>query len=122
MPHVAELLEQTDPKLRAYREEAEEREGRMVRTAKATAVLVGLITAVVVPLGGFAVWLLGEARAAGADAGRKLEEHQAESAQAHRQFREDVHEVQADVRAVYKAVMTRRPQPRLERPPDGGEQ
>lgn len=115
------LEDQTDPKLRAYREDAEEREGRMIRTAKAMAVLVGLVTAVVVPLGGFAVWVLGRAEAAGADAGRKLEEHKSESAQAHRQMREDTHEVQMDVRALYKALMTKKPQPRLERPPDGGE-
>lgn len=116
-----DVLEQTDPKLRAYRAEAEEREGKMVRSAKATAVFVGLVAAIVVPLGGFAAWVLGRAEAAGEDAGRKLEAHKEESAQAHRQMRDDTHELQMDVRALYKALMTRQPQARLERPPDGGE-
>lgn len=43
--------------------------------------------------------------------------------QQQKELRSDVHEVQTDIRALYKAVMTGRPQERLERPPpskDGG--
>jgi hypothetical protein len=43
--------------------------------------------------------------------------------QQQKELRGDVHEVQMDVRALYKAVMTGRPQERLEQPPavkDGG--
>lgn len=44
--------------------------------------------------------------------------------QQQKEQRADIHEVQADIRALYKAVMTGREQPRLERPlvaPDGGQ-
>lgn len=53
----------------------------------------------------------------------KLRQHEAESSEVHTATRADLHEIQADVRALYKALMTGAPQPRLEKPqpqPDGG--
>lgn len=46
----------------------------------------------------------------------RLEQHLVEDAQAKRQAAADLHEVQADIRALYRAVQTGRPQPRLEKP------
>lgn len=47
---------------------------------------------------------------------QRLEQHLLEDAAAKRQATQDLHEVQADIRALYRAVQTGRPQPRLERP------
>lgn len=46
--------------------------------------------------------------------------HAVESQQVHAEIRDDLHELQQDVRALYRAVQTGQPQPRLERPVDGG--
>lgn len=48
----------------------------------------------------------------------QISEHEVESARVHAEMKDNLKEVQADIRALYKAVMTREPQPRLER--DGG--
>lgn len=76
--------------------------------------------------------LISEARAQ-ADAGvlatarraqdleERVKRHEIESAEVHSQIKEDLKEVQADIRALYKAVMTREPQERLERPDAGRE-
>ena len=54
------------------------------------------------------------------DLSKKFDQHQADSGQVHRELKEDLHEVQMDLRALYKAVMTGERQPRLEKPVDGG--
>lgn len=43
-------------------------------------------------------------------------EHLEDSRRVHQQVREDLHEVQADIRDLYKTITTGRPSPRLERP------
>lgn len=48
----------------------------------------------------------------------EVRRHEEESAAIHAATRSDMRELQADVRALYKAVMTGQPQPRLEA--DGG--
>lgn len=50
----------------------------------------------------------------------RFERHEAESEAVHREMREQLTEVQGDIRALYKAVMTGHPQERLEQPRDGG--
>lgn len=49
---------------------------------------------------------------------RQLAAHEAESQRVHLEMKDNLKEVQADIRALYKAVMTKEPQARLER--DGG--
>lgn len=52
---------------------------------------------------------------------RKLEEHLVDDAQSRREVTRRLDETSADIRALYRAVMTGAPQPRLEAPPkDGG--
>lgn len=52
----------------------------------------------------------------------RLAEHIRDSGTAHRQMREELHEVQMDIRALYRSIQTGRPSARLEAPPlaDGG--
>lgn len=51
----------------------------------------------------------------------RFTEHVKDSGQAHLQLKQDLHEVQMDIRALYRAVQTGARQERLERPPpDGG--
>lgn len=106
--------------------------------SKETLVTLGALVAVLAGGGGFAAWVVGQAQAQtvttmsslkeeGAQRERRVElveravrEHVTDEAQARRQTREDVHEVQLDVRALYKYMQTRQPQARLEQPPDGG--
>lgn len=53
---------------------------------------------------------------------RKLEEHLVDDAQSRREVTRRLDETSADIRALYRAVMTGAPQPRLEAPPkDGGQ-
>jgi hypothetical protein len=47
-------------------------------------------------------------------------EHLEDSRRVHALTRDDVHEVQTDIRDLYKTITTGRPSPRLERPIDGG--
>lgn len=52
----------------------------------------------------------------------KLEEHLKDDAQSRREVTRRLDETSADIRALYRAVMTGAPQPRLEQPPkDGGQ-
>lgn len=51
----------------------------------------------------------------------EVKRHEAESARVHLEIKDDLHELQADIRALYKAVQTGQPQPRLETH-DGGAQ
>lgn len=102
----------------------------LVATAKAGLLAIASLLTACALLGGFALWVRNDARAQAADAGVKaevvrteLEEHKRDSAQAHRQLRDDMHELQLDMRAVYRAIRDGRAQPRLEQPlaaPDGG--
>lgn len=52
----------------------------------------------------------------------QLNRHLDEEAAHHRQQEDQVKEMQADIRALYKAVMTGTRQDRLEKPADGGNQ
>lgn len=81
-------------------------------------------------LGGY-IHLVGEARAqsdAGtaplkvelADLAARQRRYEDENQRVHGEVRQELHEVQVDIRALYKAVMTGAPQPRLEAPADGG--
>lgn len=49
-----------------------------------------------------------------------LDRHETESARVHAELKGDLAEVQGDIRALYRAVMTGRPQERLEQARDGG--
>ena len=51
---------------------------------------------------------------------RAFERHETESARVHLEIKANVAETQADIRALYKAVMTGQKQERLEQPRDGG--
>jgi len=91
-------------------------------------VVMAIVVAVGTAFGAYRV-VLNEARAQ-TDAGveevkwgqtrldQRLDQHIKDSGQAHQQLKGDMHEVQMDMRALYRAVMTGQPQPRLERPPD----
>lgn len=65
-----------------------------------------------------------DAGALAADTRDELRRHVAESAQETAALKSDVHEVQMDIRALYRSQQTHQPSPRLERPPpprkDGG--
>lgn len=92
---------------------------------------IGSVVAAIV-VGTVSAWqlLIHEARAQ-SDAGvkplerqvetldRQVQAHEAESRRVHSEMKDELNEVQADIRALYKAVMTKEPQPRLENP-DGG--
>lgn len=54
------------------------------------------------------------------DLERRFVQHQADEAASRARLEAKMDESQADTRALYKAVMTGRPQERLERPADGG--
>ena len=126
-PDIQDPFETTDPKLKAFRLEVAEQQGSLLRKVRGAVTLVAILGAIVTPIGGFSVWLLREAKAQGADAGVRadsvradFETHKKDSAQAHLQLKDDIHEVQGDIRALYKAVMTGARQERLERNGDGG--
>lgn len=71
-------------------------------------------------IGGYTVWVLGQGEKPVAEVAAHLEQHVADEGQSRRQLRADIHETQADIRALYKTVVTGRPQERLEQMPDGG--
>lgn len=119
----------TDPKLRAIRVDMGTRiegtEAMLLRRLKLVASVLGVGTAIIGLGAGGLAFLVRQARAE--DAGTQVHElrdqvqrNEADHAQVHLQMKQDTHEVQADIRSLYKAVMTGRPQPRLERPVDGG--
>lgn len=117
-----------------------------IRSAKPVSVVTvvkewaAVTTGVMVLLGGFAAFVLGTAhaqtaeivQAVRADAGaaaskadvvaRRLEQHEKESAAVHLEIRDDVHELQKDIRELYRVVRDGRRSERLEAPPrqDGG--
>lgn len=102
------------------------------KAARANSLNLGLVVAVCVALGGFSSWLLSETRAMAqtqTDAVRGrvaaleggLEAHALDSGQVHRQIKEDLHEVQVDIRALSRQLATGHQPERLRRMPDGGQ-
>jgi len=95
-------------------------------------VMMAIVVAVGTAFGAYRV-VLNEARAQ-TDAGveevkggqvrldQRLEMHLRESGQAHQQMKADLHEVQMDIRALYRSMQDGKRSPRLERPldPDAG--
>jgi hypothetical protein len=84
--------------------------------------LVAALTAIAAVFGAYKL-LLNEAAAAGERASGPLIKRVETLEQNDKQRSEDIHEVQTDIRALYKAVMTKQPQERLEKPApakDGG--
>lgn len=55
-----------------------------------------------------------------ADLEQQLERHMKDAGDRDRRVQADLHELQLDVRALYRAIQTGAPQPRLEAPVDGG--
>jgi len=91
---------------------------------KREALLVVTTGAVLVASGAsFAVWAQSKLDGGIAPVREELRQHVLEEERRHaaeeqqyRQVKEDLHEVQMDIRALYRAVQTGQPQPRLERP------
>lgn len=98
---------------------------------KREAMLVVATAAVLVGGGAsFTVWAQGKLDGGVAPVREELRQHVREEnarhdqeEQRYTQVKDDLHEVQMDIRALYRAVQTGMPQPRLEKPPpsvDGG--
>jgi hypothetical protein len=98
-----------------------------VKTVKATAGVVGAVLAMA---GSYTAWILSEARAQGKDAGSaisevkaRVERVEAAQAQVNQALKEDLHEIQVDIRSLYKSNQTGTRSARLEAPlpvRDGG--
>lgn len=98
------------------------------------ALLIATFTASVIGVTLYAVNAFGQTMSARVDAGvqdvshraqeleRKLEDHIQDSGEVHRRTAEDMHELQMDIRALYKTMTTGERSPRLERPPNDGGQ
>ncbi|MEK7178557.1 MAG: hypothetical protein AAB721_02805 [Patescibacteria group bacterium] len=111
VPAPADEEPGTDPNLPVTKREMR----RSFRVNEVYTVIVAIATAAAALLGGYRLFV-SEARAAGEDAAKSAEKKANEVAA-------EQLEVRQDVRALYRAVLTGRPQERLEQPlpvPDGG--